>query len=183
MSDNQDIILDSNILGYLSDKNFGLDLKNVLVKLQNNKFNLSISEITIFELLKLKNRSQKEEDEGRQQLSQFKRYFIESNVLITASQMSLIYNSDKIPNDQISTEDLIIGATSVLTGSLIFTADIYDFPTPYFKVEHEYIANYKKKNKSCFQVFHFLSPDIDLFNRRLLQIRGPLISTKQPNKV
>jgi predicted nucleic acid-binding protein len=126
----QDIILDTCILQYISNKKISGQLISYLASLVKKDFNLAISDISIQELLT--NATIRQEKEGLALLSNFKNYQLESNILVSASQLSTLYNQRKIPNQNISVPDKIIASTAILSDSLIMTADINDFPRPFF---------------------------------------------------
>lgn|SRR3989338_199279 len=161
----QDIILDTCILIHLSTENMAIPLKYYLLDLIGRKFNLAISGISITELLT--NITLKKQQEGYKVLSIFKRYFLPDNILIASGELSTLYkqvgidndNPIKIECDHISLADRIIGATAVLSGSLILTADINDFPNPYFFPVEEKKILYKRKNKENMLYLQILSPN------------------------
>lgn len=158
----QDIILDSNILQYLGNKKISPEIISYMIEFQKNNFVLSISNISITELLS--GTTRKQETDGINVLSVFKRYEINDSVLIGASQISTLYTIAKIPNDQISLADKIIGSTAIITGSLILTSDVNDFPRPFFKEVAEKMIFYKHKNKTQMIVLQLLSPNTEFIN-------------------
>jgi predicted nucleic acid-binding protein len=172
----QDIILDTCIIQYLGNENIAPRLKNYLVDLAGRGFNFAISEVTFAELLS--NISLGKEIIGRKTLALFKRYFVGDRVLISSAQLSSLFKQVQIDNfekikiqsDHISLADKIIGATAILSGSLILTANIQDFPNPYFFPVEEKQVIYKRKNKSNMLYLQILSPNtqliLKLFKRR-----------------
>lgn len=154
----QHILLDTCILQYLSNKQLGEQLIPYLVALQERKFILAISEISIYELLS--GSTIKQEQEGLAVLNLFKVYQIIQNVLIAASQLSTLYHCEEgLPDNAISPQDKFIAATSVLTGSLILTANVSDFPRPFFQEVEEKLIFYRKKDKTRMQVVQILRPN------------------------
>lgn len=172
----QDIILDTCILQYFGNKHLAYKLKIYLIGLIGRRFDLAISEVTIAELLC--NLSKKKEEEGRNTLLLFKRYPVENKVLVASAQLPSLFNQVQIDNfekikiqtDHISLADRIIGATAVLTGSLILSTNIQDFPNPYFLPVEENQLIYKKKDKMSMLYLQLLSPNtkliMNLFNKR-----------------
>jgi len=160
----QDIILDTCILQYFSKKQVSKELRAYLSDLMGRGFSLSISEISTCELLS--GATIKQEQEGYQTLSVFKRYLIDSRSLITAAQVATLYHKEKIPNDKISIADRIVAATAILTGSLVLTADFYDFPRPFFSEAEKKPIFYKVKNKDQMLVIYLLRPDLNIILKR-----------------
>jgi len=160
----QDIIFDTCILNYNGNQQIFPQLNNYYLDLLNRKFILTISEITIFELLQ--DATVKKETSAIHILSFFKTYQINSRLLTAAAQLSTLYKEEKIPNQQISTADKIIGATAILTGSLILTADVNDFPRPFFQEAEERHLFYKNKNRSKMLFLQLLRPNPSIIAER-----------------
>lgn len=160
----QDIIFDTCILNYNGNPQIFPQLNTYYLDLLKRQFILAISEITIFELLQ--DATIKKESEAINILSFFKTYQINSTLLTAAAQLSTLYKEEKIPNQQISTADKIIGATSILTGSLILTADVNDFPRPFFLEAEEKLLYHKEKSKTKMIALQLLRP-----NQNMISIR------------
>lgn len=163
----QNIILDTCILQYLSDRYISQELKVYLLDLIARGFGLAFSDISIVELLQDAN--VKQETEGVKTLQSFIRYNLEENILVAAAQVSTLYKQDKICNDNISIADKMIGATAVLSGSLILTADINDYPRPFFVEAEEKLITYRKKNKTNMISIQLLRPNMTYINQRFLE--------------
>jgi predicted nucleic acid-binding protein len=162
----QNIILDTCVLQYLSDKYMSLELLKFLLDLIQRGFGLAISDISIFELLQ--DATIKKENEGVDTLKLFGRYNLLENTLIASAQISTLYKSDRC-HDGISVADKIIGATAILSGSLILTADINDYPRPFFNEVEEKLLIYRKNNKSNMISMQILRPNIVYINQRFLE--------------
>ncbi len=68
---------------------------------------------------------------------------------------------------QIEHGDKFIAATSILTGSLILTANSRDFPSPYFQeAERKPLIYKEKRGKSKCILTTILIPDIIMVNQR-----------------
>ena len=80
-------------------------------------------------------------------LDQFQKQQITEDILTTSSRLSTLYNMEYIPTQMISTEDKIIAAIAILTGSLVLTANVNDFPRPFFREVEEKLIFYKRKSK------------------------------------
>jgi len=163
----QDIIFDTCILNYNGNPQIFPQLNTYYLDLLKRQFILAISEITIFELLQ--DATIKKEREAINILSFFKTYQINSKLLIAAAQLSTLYKEERIPNQQISTSDKIIGATAILTGSLILTADVNDFPRPFFQEAEEKLLVYKDKNRTKMLALQLLGPNQTVITERFSQ--------------
>lgn len=161
----QNIILDSNIIQYSADKNASLVFVPYLSELLKRGFGFAISDVTIYELLKGANI--KNEAEMLRILNIFQRYYLTDNVLIASAQLETIYKIEGIEQKQIEDGDKFVGATAILTGSLILTANSRDFPSPYFQeLERRALIYTEKRNRSKCILASVLSPDIAMINRR-----------------
>lgn len=69
-------------------------------------------------------------------------------------------------NEDISLADKVITATSILSGSLVLTADVNDFPRPFFSEAEEKLIEYRKKNKTNMISLQILRPNIVYINQR-----------------
>lgn len=160
----QNIILDTCILQYTGDKKIIAELLPYLLELTKRGFGLAISDISIQELLT--NATLRQEKQGITLLSQFRRYQLEPNILIGAAQLSTLYSKEKVPSQNISIPDKIIASTAILTGSVVMTADVNDFPRPFFSEAEEKLFFYKHKNKRSMHVIHLLRPSMEVINQR-----------------
>ena len=160
----QGIILDTCIVQYTSDKFIGVDLLKYLVQLSQRGFGLAISAISIYELLS--GTTEKQETDGLSILNLFKKYYFDDNLLLAASQLSTLYEKEKVPSQNISVPDKLIAATAVLTGSLVMTADINDYPRPFFDTAEEKLFFYTKKDRTNMRVIQLLRPNSVVINQR-----------------
>jgi predicted nucleic acid-binding protein len=164
-SPKQNLILDSNIIEYASNKYCSVELNPYLSDLLKRGFGFAISDITIFELLK--GASVKKENEMLQILNNFQRYYLTENVLTAASQIETLYKMESVDPKQMGYGDMFIAATSILTGSLILTANSRDFPSPFFQeVERLPLIYNERKNRARCILISILSPDINMINQR-----------------
>lgn len=160
----QNIILDTNIIQYIGDRNVAADLSQYFLNLVKKGFRFAISDVSYYELLS--GASAKQEQQANFILSNFDKYLVDSEVLITASRLSTIYKNEKVPNQQISLEDKIIGAIAILTDSLIMTADVNDYPRPFFTEAEEKLFFYRHKNKTGMRVVQLLKPNLPVMQQR-----------------
>jgi len=157
----RDIVIDTNIVVYVGKNNKDLANK-VLACLRDavtKDYVLTISDFTIFELLK--GASPESEGKALASLQGIKRYYVTKRVLVAAAHLECIYQQNKIPKESIDSGDKIIGATAVLTNSLIFTANTRDFPRPFFKEILAIPIVYSKDGKQHIINTAFLEPDIN----------------------
>ena len=159
------ILLDTCIIQYAASKETGPMFQQYLTELDSRGFPLAISEISVYELLQ--GTSATKEAELLQWLNSFNaRYLVDSNVLITAAQLRTLYDMEKVPQEQIGDGDKVISSTSVLTDSLICTANVNDFPRPFFyEAERKQIIYNHKSTERMIMVF-LLGADIDIINHR-----------------
>ena len=74
---------------------------------------------------------------------------------------------DGLEPKQIENGDKFIAATSILTGSLILTANSRDFPSPCFlESERKPIIFEEKRNRTKCILFTILTSDITMINQR-----------------
>lgn len=163
----QSVICDTNILQYLGNKHILLELTNYLLDLEKRKFTLSISIISLYELLSGATLTQ--EKKIVKTLNQFKKWEITEEVLITSSRLTTLYNMGRIPIQMISSEDKFIAATAILTGSLILTANVNDFPRPFFREAEEKLIFYKRKDKKIMLSLYLLNPNYPVINQRFTE--------------
>ncbi len=130
----QTVILDTNIIQYSANKKFGKEITDFLDELKKRGFELAISDISYSELLA--NLSQAKEEAGLKLLRSFKKIEVGTTFLHAAARTCTIYNQqrkiEQKSKSEASVADLIIAATAILTGSLIITANINDFPKAIF---------------------------------------------------
>lgn len=160
----QNIILDTCILQYLSNTHIKPELNQYISELINRGFGPAISDISISELLQ--DATVEQEKAGLSIIGLFNRYPLSESILIGAAQLSSLYKEAIETNIDISIGDKIIASTSVLSGSLILTADVNDYPRPFFWEAEEKWITYRKKNKSNILVVQLLRPNIEYINQR-----------------
>ena len=141
----QKILIDSCILVYSGTDKFSDETKKLLRLLADNKNKLAISELCGFEVLK-----------NCQNKDNFKYYIklidyldnipINKDILINAASLHSLYgkpSSNKEDGNfqkEKSTGDLIIGGTAAYYETLLLTANLNDFPLPYWEiVAHDFM--------------------------------------------
>ena len=145
----QKILLDTNIISDLKDKNIQIPLTSYLLELVQRGFEFALSSVTMYELMR--GLSIKNEKKMFEFISPYFRYFITDEVLITSAQLDNLMKMENINVNSVDHGDKIISATAILTGSLILTANVRDFPLPFFhEVEYKplFYQDQKKKKKN-----------------------------------
>lgn len=159
----QNVICDTNILGYSGTKKGSSECIDYLKELLLRNFGLAISNITTFELLKGCDLAK--ETECIEFIKNFIRYDLDDSVLLSAARLDNVYKEEKINVDGIEQPDKIIAATAIITGSVILTGDRNGFPFPFF-IESEYrnITYEIKKGHSRSIHLCLLTPNTKLIN-------------------
>lgn len=164
----QDVILDTCILQYIGNNKILGGMLAYLLDLVKRGFGLAISEISYFELLS--GATIKQEKNAVDLLDKFTRYLVDLRVLVAASQLSTLYfhqcRSEERSVQDISLQDKVIASTAILTGSLILTANINDFPRPFFQEAEEKPIFYKHRNKMQMLVLQLLRPNQVVIQQR-----------------
>lgn len=162
------VILDTNIIQYSSNKFFGNKISGLLEQLQDKKLILNISAITGFESLNTLN--VKEIPETVKYLDKFRIIHIDTSIIFLATVLSNIYKEFGADNN-ISNEDKLIAATAILNKSYILTSNINDFPRPVFKSIHEEKIFYKnKKGAQCLQICQLLQADTKVISGKMEEL-------------
>jgi len=161
------ILLDTNILQFLQKArgNLATLIINYLVELTKDKFVLAISNFSIFELLDGCPTKEKEE-KLIQTLETLVRFEVSTQVLATSARLSTLYRKEKAEYDNIEDGDKIIGSTSILTDSFILTANMRDFPRPFFIEEKIKHTIYKEGHNEKVISIYLLKPDIEAISYR-----------------
>lgn len=164
----QFIILDTNIIQYSGNMPTSPEFLKYLSDLMKRGFGLAISDISIYEILRGATTSQ--EEKIFRTLGIFNTYYISQQVIIASARLYTLYRDEKIQVANIDDGDLIIAATSVLTGSLILTRNRRDFPFPFFEeAEIRTIYFAKSLGHTGEHTICLLRPNINLVVRKFLQ--------------
>lgn len=160
----QKILLDTNVFSDLHDREFGTEVISYIIDLGKRGFNFAISNITLYEIL----RGLKAENEAKvvKLLSEIFRYNITDEVLIASARLDNVFKMEHIEINSIDHGDKIISATAILTGSLILTANVRDFPWPYFHEIETKPIFYQSGHKTKCHVLALITPDFDHILRR-----------------
>ncbi|MBP9817690.1 PIN domain-containing protein [Candidatus Shapirobacteria bacterium] len=157
-------ILDTNIVQYSSSRGTSIPFTNLLADLDSQGHSLYFSEYSIFELLR--GAKLKTETELVSILDKFKKYPVDTNILLTAAQLETVYRMESIPCEKISDGDKIIAATSIITNNFILTTNGRDFPWPYFIEQERTPLVFNENHYSKTILVATFSPDLNLLMKR-----------------
>jgi len=158
------LILDSNIIQYLMNPLLAEGILTCLKEAMGANYPLAISDFTFFELLN--GVTPKKEAQMITELNYLVRIHVRKEILVGSAHLGCMYQDDKMDLKQIDTGDLIIAASSIITNSLIFTANIRDFPVPFFNIIAKRPINYSKKTSiPALLMTAFLEPDLEFIGK------------------
>lgn len=165
----QNLILDTNIIQYITDDFVSKELIPYLLTLRDKGYTENISTVSVFESIKGLKRVDEPKLLGF--IAAFPKYEVDERVLTAAARLHNLYNQDKsVPSDGISSEDKIIAATAIITNSFVLTANINDFPRPYFnEIEKEKLIYQNKKQKDVMLCVEVLQPDFEYLKSVLIE--------------
>ncbi|MDO8609833.1 MAG: hypothetical protein Q7R95_04750 [bacterium] len=125
----------------MSEK-YSTQIQSILQKWQKNVFGLAINQIVLSELID--GTFMKKEGIIIDTLRQYHNIPVTERQIIVSGKLGSIYRQTNITQN-ISLVDKIIGATSIITNYPIITANINDYPQPYFEVIDSHKLIHKKK--------------------------------------
>lgn len=159
IGDKRNVLLDSNIVQYLGVDGLKDKIIECLTYAVNSGFDLAISDITFYELIH--GAPVKHEIALIQELSGVKRFYVTKKVLIAAAHLGSLYKEDKVCDSQINSGDKFIAATAIITNSVIFTANVRDFPPPFFHEIERRNLEYTSKQRPVLLCTSFVEADIN----------------------
>ena len=159
------IIIDTSIVENFTQKGLEDQILSALRDAVQNQYGLAISNITIFELLDTA--TVDNELKATNALMGLKRFYVNTRVLTAAARLGCLFGEDKTPFVGANSGDKIIGATSILTNSLIYTSNPRDFPTPFFRELVRTPLTYIKKGQPVTIQSVFLEPDLSFITTKL----------------
>lgn len=159
------ILLDTNIIQYCANQYSSFEFIDYILSIAKNTENIFMLDYSQFELLRGATIST--EEKMNLLLELFEKLPLTQDVLIAASRLETLYKMEKIPYEKISDGDKLIAATSILSESLIVTANARDFPWPYFQEIERCPLTYAEKSHryKCIMV-SLLKPDIHFVLKR-----------------
>lgn len=152
------LLLDSCILEYILNKNLSTVLTDQLNVWRGNVFDLAMSHISYSELLD--GAKQEKEVEVLNLLNKFYSFEVSKRVTIGCGKLGCVYK--EILNEEskkISLADKIIATTSIINNLPIVTANVHDFPHPFFTEIDSNNVVYSVKRKKRMIVVAVLKPN------------------------
>lgn len=168
----QYVVLDTCIIQYFGDSELANCILTDLKEAVKAGYDLAISDFTFFELLD--GASVEKETQRIDALNGLSRAYVKRNTLIAAAHLGCLYADDKASAD---IGDKIIGATALLSNSIIYTANVRDYPLPFYNV---LLKGYLIHHKKGFEVTipsYFLKPDVDYIIKKYNERTKPLEKT------
>jgi predicted nucleic acid-binding protein len=163
------LLFDSNIIQYTAQPKATDAFNEYITDLLSRGFEFAISTVTIFELLR--GATIRTEMKMTNLLDRFTKIDITENLLQYAAKLESAYKLENIQPKEIEDGDKIIAATSILSSSIILTANASDFPTPFFKeVERKFITFEVKRERTKTIVVYLLQPQIEITEKRITEI-------------
>lgn len=160
------LILDSNIIIYLSQPWTEKQINNELASLRSN-YSMYLSQITRYEILK--SNEINKESKLPKSLNTFKSIEITEEILIISALFYRLFKKDHDKN--IQDPDVIIASTSFLIRSSILTVNRNDFPYPYFKEEKVTPILYNRvPHKTDCLLLTLLQPNTNLIKNEIDKI-------------
>ena len=165
-------IFDSCVIQDLGSSEIKQEITPIIKQILKDGFKLSISQYSIYELLR--HATRKVEDERRKALNSFKRYHISEEVLVIAALLHTLYRNEGF-NGGISEGDEIIAATAISINASLLTRNPRDFPAPFFDNMNEgyfkktTIEYNKQKNRPKTTYLHFLKPDYEAIQIKIAE--------------
>jgi hypothetical protein len=157
------ILLDTCIFGHWDNVELSKQIFSLMEESVGMGYGLCLSNYTIFELLDTA--TYEEEVKAMNTITGLKQFKMNQSVLIAAGHLGWLYKEDGLDNGkQPESGDKIIGATSVLNNTLIFTTNGRDFPIPFFKVISTPLLRYTKSKKNVYIPSYFLEPNIEVIS-------------------
>lgn len=154
------LLLDSCITEYWLNKDIQPSLEQLLTTWAGTTFDLAISEISFAELVDgaIKTKINRVKD----LLTTFTRFEVTERVLSGAGILSNVYMSQNKVTNGAGLQDKIIAATAFIFDIPIITADVRDFPHPFFVTIASENLKYEKKGRSHFITIDVLKPNTQM---------------------
>lgn len=156
------ILLDTNIFEHLGNPDLYPQIISILKDSVSQGYGLALSQYSIFELLDTA--SVENEIKAMNAVQGLKQFKVLQSVLIASGHLGCLYNEDGLENNkQPERGDKVIGGTSLINNTVIFTTNGRDFPRPFFKELSKPILKYKKSDgRDVYVISYFLEPDIEV---------------------
>jgi predicted nucleic acid-binding protein len=164
------VLLDSNVIQHFANEELGLEILANLGEAYQAGYKPAISDFTFLELLD--GSSVEKEVERINALKNVKRFYVRKDVLIAAGHLGSIYLEDGFQIKDIG--DKIIGATALLSNSLIYTFNGRDFPRPFFNEVAVREVRYAINGEPKMMVAYFISPNFEYIGSKYQERMRPI---------
>lgn len=159
--ENYNVILDTNIIQYIGNKHVGSHIREYVSQFRTILYSdISVGELTAGAI-------RKDLEKTEELLSKMYPIVIDEDILVLSGNLHTIYSKSKIPYQHISLADRIVAASAISTDTTIYTADVNDFPRPFFQEIDEHVISYRYKNKSRFLVTQVLKPNYPVITEHI----------------
>ncbi|MDA1079119.1 MAG: PIN domain-containing protein [bacterium] len=156
------LLLDTCIIEYLLDKYQQPAVTQQISEWAGDSFDLAISEITYAELV---DGAFKEKIEKvTRLLDSYTRFWVLKEILRAAGIISNVYRTQGNSTVGSSLSDKVIAATAFSYNLPVITADVNDFPYPFFTSDASENIKYRKKNKDHYIAISILKPNVTILN-------------------
>lgn len=160
-ADKEHILLDTCIVEYWLNKDIQPALSDFFSKIPS-VFDLAISEISYAELI-----DGAHTDKVRivkETLEKYTRFEVTQRILSGAGILSTVYKANSERKNGAGLQDKIIAATSFVYNLPLITADIFDYPHPFFTTIQSENLRYSKKGRDHFITVDILKPNLQILN-------------------
>lgn len=156
------LLLDTCVINYSLDKYMSASVAATLQEWIGKDLDLAVSEISHAELIHGAYKSKIEK--VKKFLDLYAHFTVSQRVLEAAGVIGNIYTVHNSENRSLGLADRILAATSFIYAVPVVTANIKDFPHPFFNSIRSKNVPYKKKNKDHIIVVDVLKPNIEVLN-------------------
>lgn len=150
-------LLDSCMIEYLLNESINPPLVVQLRTWADSAFNFAISQITYAEIID--GARLNKESKIIDLLDKFNSFPIDKRVLMGCGKLGSVYASYSSSLKDVSPGDKIIAATSIINKIPLITANLSDFPAPFFRIITDANIIYKKNNKQIMIYIGVLFPN------------------------
>lgn len=154
-------------------------LKDLFSK-ENDTWSVAISSITYYELVN--ESSIEDEIKIEKALEGAQRFVVDDIILRIAARLGCFYGEKEVGvgKDQVSFADKIIAATAFVTGSIVYTTNMRDFPAPFFAeaTQLRKIIQYESKGCPVYLPTYFMVPQGPVLNNYWEKRVSPIKNTK-----
>lgn len=155
-------LLDTCIAEYSLNSDIQPSISAQLSLWTGSTFGLAISEVLYAELI---DGAYKDKIKRvKELLDRYPRFKVSQRILSGAGVLSNIYKAKNKKTNGASLQDKIIAVTSFIHKMPIITADVQDFPHPFFTSIASENLKYTKKGKVNFITINILKPNVTMLN-------------------